>query len=49
MKIEKNKVLIRRYFEEVWNQGKLDVLEIIDANYINYSPGIPNPELSPEV
>lgn len=49
MKIEKNKILIERYIEEVWNQGKLDILdEIIDVNYINYSPGIPNPERGPE-
>jgi hypothetical protein len=33
MTIEKNRILITRYFEEVWNQGKLDVLdEIIDIN-----------------
>lgn len=39
MTIEKNKILIQRYFEEAWNQGKLDVLdEIIDQNYINHSP-----------
>ncbi len=49
MKIESNKILIKRYFEEVWNQGKLDVLdEIIDTNYINHSPGAPNPERGPE-
>jgi len=48
MLINKNKILITRYFEEVWNQGKLDVLdEIIDANYINHSPGVPNPERGP--
>lgn len=49
MKIEKNKILIERYFEEVWNQGKLEVLdEIIDADYINHSPGMPNPERGPQ-
>lgn len=49
MKIEENKVLIRRYFEEVWNQGNLDILdEIIDINYINHSPGQPNPERGPK-
>jgi len=41
--------LIRRYFEEVWNQGKLDVLdEIIDPHYINHNPGMPNPIQGPE-
>ena len=49
MKTEENKILIKRYFEEVWNQGKLEVLdEIIDANYINHSPGMPNPERGPK-
>jgi len=39
-----NKRLIERYFEEVWNHGALDVLdEIIALDYINHSPGIPNP------
>ena len=48
MTIERNTTLIKRYFEEVWNQGKLDVLdEIIDINYINHSPGAPNPEPGP--
>lgn len=49
MKINQNKALIKRYFEEVWNQGKLEVLdEIIDVNYINHSPGMPNPKPGPE-
>ena len=49
MTIENNKILINRYFEEVWNQGKLDVLdEIMDENYINHSPGAPNPERGPK-
>lgn len=39
-----NERLIVRYFEEVWNQGDLDVLdEIIAPDYINHSPGAPNP------
>ena len=39
-----NKRLIERYFEEVWNHGALDVLDkIIALDYINHSPGIPNP------
>lgn len=40
----KDEQLIIRYFEEVWNKGKLDVLdEIISPDYINHSPGLPNP------
>ena len=47
--IEQNTHLITRYFEEVWNQGKLDVLdEIMSADYINHSPGMPNPPRGPE-
>tara|TARA_R110000868_G_scaffold8205_3_gene42537 strand:+ start:130651 stop:131067 length:417 start_codon:yes stop_codon:yes gene_type:complete len=41
--------LIKRYFEEVWNQGKLDVLdEIMSPDYVNHSPGAPNPLPGPE-
>ncbi len=47
--MNKNEVLIKRYFEEVWNQGKLDVLdELLSPNYINHSPGMPNPPAGPE-
>lgn len=48
-KSEHNKTIINRYFEEVWNKGKLDVLdEIMSTNYINHSPGMPNPPRGPE-
>lgn len=41
--------LIKRYFEEVWNKGKLEVLdEIIAPDYINNSPGMANPVPGPE-
>lgn len=44
-----NEKLIRRYFEEVWNNGKLDVLdEILSPDYINHNPGMPNPVPGPE-
>ena len=47
--LDTNKELITRYFEEVWNQGKLGVLdEIMAPNYINHSPGISNPPRGPE-
>lgn len=46
--MHENEKIIRRYFDEVWNHGKLEVLdEIIDPNYINHSPGIPNPPAGP--
>jgi len=44
-----NERLIRRYFDEIWNNGKLDVLnEIISPDYINHNPGIANPIPGPE-
>jgi len=46
--LDRNKKLIVRYFEEVWNQGNLDLLdEILDSDYINNSPGAPNPPRGP--
>lgn len=43
-----NAELIKKYFEEVWNYGNLDVLdEILDENYVNHSPGAPNPPAGP--
>lgn len=48
MSIQHNEQIIERYFDEVWNQGKLNVLdEIIDPKYVNHSPGMPNPEPGP--
>jgi steroid delta-isomerase-like uncharacterized protein len=44
-----NQELIVKYFEDVWNKGKLEVLdEIISPDYINHSPGMPNPAPGPE-
>jgi len=44
-----NEQLIKRYFEEVWNDGRLDVLnEIISPDYINHNPGVANPVPGPE-
>ena len=45
---EQNETIIRRYYNEVWNQGKLDVLdELLDKNYINHTPSTPNPPVGP--
>jgi steroid delta-isomerase-like uncharacterized protein len=39
---EENKALARRYFEEIWNQGNLDVIpEIIAANHVHHDPANP--------
>lgn len=49
MKTQQNEKIIKRYFEEAWNQGKLEVLdEIIAPDYVNHSPGMPNPLPGPE-
>jgi ketosteroid isomerase-like protein len=48
MSLDANVRLIRRYFNEVWNEGQLDVLdELLTADYINHSPGLPNPRPGP--
>ncbi|MES2122318.1 MAG: ester cyclase [Chlamydiota bacterium] len=46
---QQNEEIIKKYFEEAWNRGNLDVLdEIIAPNYLNHSPGMPNPPPGPE-
>ena len=42
-KVEENKAIVRRAFEEVWNQGKLDVIdEIFAIDYVGHMPGSPD-------
>ena len=42
-KTEENKAIARRAFEEVWNQGKLDVIEEIFAtDYVGHITGSPD-------
>jgi predicted ester cyclase len=42
MSTEQNKMLLRRFYEEVFNQGSYAVLdEIFAPNYINHNPGNP--------
>lgn len=44
-----NERLGRRYFEDVWNEGRLDVLdELLAPTYINHTPSVPNPPPGPE-
>ena len=46
MSTEDNKALIRRLFEEGWNQGNLATLdELMAPNFVDHSPIVPN--LSP--
>ena len=45
---EQNRVLARRYFDEVWNQGKVAALdELLAPEYINHTPSTPNPPPGP--
>jgi steroid delta-isomerase-like uncharacterized protein len=46
--ISHNRRLIRRYFEEVWNAGRLETLdEILAPDYVNHTPSVPNPARGP--
>lgn len=39
MSVEANKAVIGRFFEDIFNQGHLDVAdEIVAANYVNHNP-----------
>ena len=43
MSVEENKALVRRIFEEVWNQGKLDVVnEVCPPNVVAHLVGNPD-------
>jgi steroid delta-isomerase-like uncharacterized protein len=36
---EENKALVRRYFEEVWDKGNLDLIdELFTTNFVRYGP-----------
>lgn len=40
--------VVTRYFEEAWNQGRVDVLdELLTCDYVNHSPSVPNPAPGP--
>jgi steroid delta-isomerase-like uncharacterized protein len=44
MSNEDNKALVRRFFEEVWNKGNLNVIDELDSpNYVDHDapPGLP--------
>ncbi|GEP91647.1 conserved hypothetical protein, steroid delta-isomerase-related [Chitinophaga terrae (ex Kim and Jung 2007)] len=46
--LEINRTIGQRYFEEVWNQGKVDLLDsLLAPGYINHTPSaptVPGPE-----
>jgi steroid delta-isomerase-like uncharacterized protein len=44
MSIDHVNTLVTRYFEEVWNQGRVEVLDdLLTPDYRNHTPSIPNP------
>ncbi len=44
MSTQDNKVISRRSFEEVWNQGKLEAIEdLYDANQVSHGLGVEVP------
>jgi steroid delta-isomerase-like uncharacterized protein len=46
---ERNRRIGERYFKEVWNQGKLEVLdELLSPDYVNHTPSIGNPPPGPD-
>ena len=41
--VEINRTVIQRYFDEGWNQGRMEVFdEIIDPQYVDRTPILPN-------
>lgn len=49
MSTEVNKSILRRYFEEAWNEGRLEMLdEIVAPNYVNHDPAVPGLPPGPE-
>lgn len=46
--IEHNQRVIARYFNEVWNEGQVDLLdELLTPDYVNHSSSIPDPRPGP--
>ncbi|MBS0030405.1 ester cyclase [Chitinophaga sp. 22321] len=46
---QKNKQLVERYFNEVWNSGHVEVLdELLSRDYINHTPSVPDPQKGPD-
>lgn len=43
---EANKEIIKTYYEQVWNKGRVDLLDdLLSADYINHTPSTPNPPI----
>ena len=49
VRTQDGRTLARRYFEEVWNQGKVDVLdELLAPDYVNHTPSTGRPPKGPD-
>ncbi|WP_118973417.1 ester cyclase [Taibaiella koreensis] len=47
--LDHNRGMIRIYFDEVWNKGRLEALDtLLDAGYINHTPSVAHPEPGPQ-
>ncbi|HEX5170196.1 MAG TPA: ester cyclase [Cyclobacteriaceae bacterium] len=47
--IERNRLVIETYFNKIWNEGHLRLLEdLIAPDYVNHSASIANPEPGPK-
>ncbi|XXX78998.1 ester cyclase [Sorangium sp. So ce134] len=45
---ERHEIAVRRYFDEVWSRGRLEVLdELLAPGYVNHTPSTPNPPPGP--
>jgi hypothetical protein len=48
MGIEENKALVRRFYEEVWDRGNLDVADVVfAADYVRHDPRATDPAPGP--
>jgi steroid delta-isomerase-like uncharacterized protein len=46
---EENKALVRRWYEELFNEGNLDVAdEIVSSNHISHDPTLPDLPVGPD-
>jgi len=46
---ERNKALVRRFYQELWNEGRLEVAdELFDAEFVGHAPGSPEDARGPE-
>jgi phytoene desaturase/steroid delta-isomerase-like uncharacterized protein len=46
---ERNKALVRRFYQELWNEGRLEVAdELFDEDFVGHAPGAPEDSRGPE-